>query len=82
MERERVLCPETGEIEELGYERTELGILVERCTGQVRWGQCARRCAARMDIDDRRDERLDAEHEESDEETTGTWHGVVPVSSS
>lgn len=73
MQRELILCPETGYLEELDYERTELGVLVERCTRQVRCGECARLCAVRMDIQNRGGERRDSEPETFDDELTGEW---------
>jgi hypothetical protein len=53
MVRKLVVCPETGRLEELDFERTELGVVVEGCTRLLRCGiECARLCAVRMDVHD------------------------------
>lgn len=56
MERRAITCPMTAHLEVIDYERTSLGILVDRCTrfspGDVR---CTRECSRRLDRRDRAD---------------------------
>jgi hypothetical protein len=51
MERQRITCPETTNLELLDYERTPLGVVIEGCSRFLpRCGlECSRECAARID---------------------------------
>jgi hypothetical protein len=56
MDRRAITCPVTAHLEAIDYERTSLGVIVERCTrfpaGDV---QCSCECARRIDRHDRAD---------------------------
>lgn len=59
MERKLITCPETAHLEEIAFERTPHGIVIEQCSRfEPRCAiECARECARRMD----RREALDAD---------------------
>jgi hypothetical protein len=67
MVRALVLCPETGQIEEVDYEPTDLGVVVVVCSTRSRGADCTRCCARAIDIGARRSCVPD------DEETTRSW---------
>lgn len=56
MERRAITCPLTGQLETIDYERTSVGMIIERCTrfpsGDIK---CTCECARRIDRHDRAD---------------------------
>src|SRR5574341_1960721 len=56
MERERVICPSTGGLEQIEFERTPFGIVITNCSRfRPRTAiRCVGKCAARIDRRHRR----------------------------
>jgi hypothetical protein len=79
MERKRITCPETAHLEEVDIEQTPLGVLIEGCSRfQPRCNvQCARCCAALMDVRDKRDDSLDIDF--SDDDTGAVDVDALPL---
>lgn len=71
VERRRITCPETGDLEDVELDRTPLGLVVTSCS-RDRDGAlaCPRECARRID----RRERADAEDRERVVLILESWH--------